>query len=373
MTLAEVWFVLIAVLWVGFLVLEGFDFGVGMLHGVLGRDEAGRETALGTIAPVWDGNEVWLVVAGAGMFAAFPGWYATMFSALYLALILLLVALALRGVALVLRGKREDPRWRGRWSAAVVVGSVLTPFLVGVAFGDLLHGLPIDADQEYTGGFWDLLQPYALYTGLTVVVLCLLHGAAFVGLKTVGPVHERADRAGRLLGPVSVAVVVGFVAWTLATTDRGAGGWIVALIAVLAVLVAAAAVGRGRDGVAFGATAVTMAAVVAGIFVNLYPRVMVSTTGAADDLTIQNTSSAHYSLTVMTWVAAVLLPVVLLYQGWTYYVFRRRLGAPVSATPAAQTPATPIPATPIPPPRPAADQPAGEHRTDPGRTHVREH
>ncbi|NYJ08261.1 cytochrome d ubiquinol oxidase subunit II [Petropleomorpha daqingensis] len=363
MTLAEVWFVLIAVLWVGFLVLEGFDFGVGALHGVLGRDEAGRETALGTIAPVWDGNEVWLVVAGAGMFAAFPGWYATMFSAMYLALILLLVALILRGVAIVLRGKQEGPGWRRRWSAALIAGSVLAPLLIGIALGNLLRGLPIGSDQEFTGSFWDLLQPYALYTGLTVVVLCLLHAAAFVGLKTVGPVHDRADRTGRMLGPLAAAVVVGFAAWTLATASPGAGGWIVALVAVAAVLVAAVAIGRGRDGLAFGATAVTTAAVVGSIFVNLYPRVMVSTTGPADDLTIQNTSSAHYSLTVMTWVAGVLLPVVLIYQGWTYHVFRRRLGAPVAATPTAQ----------IPSPRPAAEQPAGKHRTDPGRTHARDH
>jgi cytochrome d ubiquinol oxidase subunit II len=361
MTLAEFWFVLIAVLWVGFLVLEGFDFGVGALHGVLGRDETGRETALGTIAPVWDGNEVWLIVAGAGMFAAFPGWYATMFSAMYLALILLLVALILRGVAIVLRGKQEDPRWRRRWSAALIAGSVLAPLLVGIALGNLLQGLPIGSDQEFTGSFWDLLQPYALYTGVTVVVLCLLHATAFVGLRTVGPVHDRADALGRMLGPVAAAVVIGFVAWTLATADPGAGGWVVALAAVAAVLVAAVAVGRGRDGLAFGATAGTTAAVVASIFVDLYPRVLVSTTGPADDLTIQNTSSAHYSLTVMTWVAGVLLPVVLVYQGWTYHVFRRRLGAPAATTAR------------IPSPRPAAEQPSGKHRTDPGRTHVREH
>src|SRR5690242_19545135 len=147
MALAELWFVLIAVLWIGFLVLEGFDFGVGALHGVLGRDEPGRETVIGTIAPVWDGNEVWLIVAGAAMFAAFPGWYATMFSAMYLALILLLAALILRGVAIVLRGKREDPAWRRRWSVALVAGSLLAPLLVGIAFGDLLHGIPVGSDQ----------------------------------------------------------------------------------------------------------------------------------------------------------------------------------------------------------------------------------
>jgi cytochrome d ubiquinol oxidase subunit II len=336
MALAQLWFVLIAVLWIGFLVLEGFDFGVGMLHGVLGGDEAGRQTTLGTIGPVWDGNEVWLIVAGAAMFAAFPGWYATMFSAMYLALILLLGALILRGVAIVLRGKREDPRWRSRWSAALIAGSLLAPLLVGIAFGDLLHGIPIGSGQVYVGSFWDLLQPYAVYTGITVVAVCLLHATAFVGLKTVGPVHDRAERAGRILGPVAAALVFGFAVWTLITADHGVGAWLVALAAVVAVLVAAGVVGRGRDGLAFGATAVTMAAVIAAIFVNLHPRVMVSTLGPADDLTITNTSSASYSLTVMTVVTAVLLPLVLLYQGWTYYVFRARLGSePVSAPPPA--------------------------------------
>jgi cytochrome d ubiquinol oxidase subunit II len=362
MTLAEVWFVLVAVLWTGFLVLEGFDFGVGMLHGVLGRDETGRRTVLATIEPVWDGNEVWLVVVGGAMFAAFPGWYATMFSAMYLALILLLAALILRGVAIVFRGKREEPGWRRRWSAALVVGSLLAPLLVGVALGDLLHGIPIGSDQVYVGSFWDLLPPYALCTGITVVAVCLLHGATFVGLRTAGPVHDRADAVGRLLGPVVAALVLGFTAWTLATAGHGVGAWVLALLAVVAVVVAAAVVGRGRDGLAFGATAVTMAAVVGGIFVNLYPRVMVSTLGPADDLTIQNTSSASYALTVITVVAAVLLPLVLVYQGWTYHVFRQRLGhRPVAVAPAVQ----------IPSPRPPAEQPADRDRAgvrDPGTT-----
>src|SRR5689334_17476428 len=204
------WFIVIAILWTGFFILEGFDFGVGMLHSVVGRDDAERRAAINTIGPLWDGNEVWLIVAGAAMFAAFPGWYATMFSAMYLALVLLLAALILRGVAIVLRGKRDSLPWRRRWSAALIAGSLLAPLLVGIAFGDLLHGLSIGSDQTYQGSFWNLLQPYALYTGITVVGVCLLHGAAFVGLRTVGPVHDRADRAGRMLGPVAAALVLGF-------------------------------------------------------------------------------------------------------------------------------------------------------------------
>ncbi len=192
MKLVPFWFILIAVLWTGFFVLEGFDFGVGMLHGAVGKDEAGRRAAINTIGPLWDGNEVWLIVAGAAMFAAFPGWYATMFSGFYLALVLLLAALMVRGVSFEYRGKRAAERWRRTWDAALTAGSFLAPLLIGVALGDLVHGLPINAHQEYTGSFLDLLQPYALLTGVTLVLICMLHGATFLSLKTVGDMRERA-------------------------------------------------------------------------------------------------------------------------------------------------------------------------------------
>ena len=358
MSLVNFWFVVIGVLWAGFLILEGFDFGVGALQRPLGRDEAGQETVLGTIAPVWDGNEVWLVVAGAGMFAAFPGWYAAMFSAMYLALVLLLVALILRGVALVLRSKRSSPVWRRNWDALLAGSSVVAPLLIGVALGDLLHGIPIGANQVYTGTFWELLQPYAIYLGITMVGLCLLHGCVFVVLKTRGEIRDRAAGTARALGPVAGALVIGFAIWTQVMAGGGVGPWLVEAVAVVAAVAAAGLAGRGHDAVAFTLTLVTIAAVAATIFVNLHPRVMVSTLGAADDLTVQNTSSAHYSLTVMTWVAAILLPAVLVYQAWTYYTFRHRLGqAPAAAGPAptpppvqapperVTTPATPRPPT----------------------------
>src|SRR5689334_11854214 len=287
MSLVEFWFIVIAVVWVGFLVLEGFDFGVGMLHGVLGRTEAARETVLGTIAPVWDGNEVWLIVAGAGMFAAFPGWYATMFSAMYLALILLLAALILRGVALVYRSKRDRTTWRRNWDAVLIGSSLLAPLLVGIALGDLLHGIPIGSGQTYTGTFWDLLQPYAIYLGVTVVSLCLLHGSVFVVVKTRGEVRDRAARTARMLGPASGARVVVFVIWTHVMVAGGARSWVVETLAVVAAGVATGLAGRGSDALAFAATAVTIGAVGATIFVNLYPRVMLSTLGSANDLTVQ--------------------------------------------------------------------------------------
>ena len=322
MTLVSFWFVVLVIFWTGFLVLEGFDFGVGMLAGVVGRDEPGRQLAIRTIGPLWDGNEVWLIVAGAGMFAAFPGWYATMFSGFYLAFVLLLVALIARGVSFEFRTKRDSPRWRRSFDLATTGGSLLAPLLIGVALGNLLHGVPIGADQEYAGGFVDLLNGYALFCGVTVVLLCLLHGASFLALKASGALRERALRTGRLLGPAAAAAVAGFAVWTQAT----AGRWSLPLVvAVLAALAAAWQVGRGRDGVAFVATSVTMAAVVVSIFVALYPRVMVSSLGAASDLTVTNTASSPYALKVMTVAAAVLFPVVLVYQAWTYHVFRSRV------------------------------------------------
>jgi cytochrome d ubiquinol oxidase subunit II len=321
-TLVTFWFVVVVVFWTGFLVLEGFDFGVGMLHRVVGRDDRGRGQALQTIGPLWDGNEVWLIVAAAGMFAAFPGWYATMFSGFYLAFLLLLVALIARGVSFEFGGRRAGPRWRRSWELATTGGSLLAPLLIGVALGNLLAGVPIGADQEYAGTVVDLLNGYALYCGVTVVLLCLLQGASFLALKTSGEVRDRARRVGRLLGPLTAAAVVGFALWTQAT----AGRWSLPLVvAVLAALAAAWQVGRGRDGVAFAATSLTMAAVVVSVFVGLYPRVMVSSLGASSDLTITNTASSPYALKVMTVAAAVLFPVVLAYQAWTYHVFRSRV------------------------------------------------
>jgi cytochrome d ubiquinol oxidase subunit II len=328
MTLVGFWFGVLVVFWTGFLVLEGFDFGVGMLHGVVGRDERGRRLAIQTIGPLWDGNEVWLIVAGAGTFAAFPGWYATMFSGFYLAFLLLLVALIARGVSFEFYGKRDSTRWRRAWDAATTGGSLLAPLLIGVALGNLLHGVPIGTDQEYAGTFTDLLNPYSLFTGVTVVLLCLLHGASFLTLKTAGEVRERAVRAGRRIAPVAAAAVLGLMVWTQVMAGQGVVALLVEVVAVLAAVAAAWLLGRGRDGRAFAATSLAMAAVVVSIFVNLYPRVMVSTMGSSTDLTVSNTASAPYSLKVMTVAAAVLFPIVLAYQGWTYYVFRRRVGGP---------------------------------------------
>ena len=324
MSLPILWFVLLAVLWCGFLFLEGFDFGVGMLHGFVGHSDDERRVAINAIGPVWDGNEVWLIVAGAGMFAAFPEWYATMFSGFYLALVAVLVALIIRGVSFEFRAQRDSAAWRWTWSAALTLGSLLVPLLVGCALGNLLRGVPIDSHHEYTGSFFTLLNPYSLFVGLTVVLLCLAHGAAFLSLKTRGVVQARAEGMGRWLAPLAALAVIGFTAWTLAIAGHAARAP-VPVLAVLAILAAAWLIRSHRDGWAFLATAVAMLATAATIFVFLYPRVMVSSTNAAFDLTVHNASSSSYTLKVMTIVTVIFLPIVLIYQGWTFYVFRKRI------------------------------------------------
>ena len=325
MQLVPFWFIVITILWTGFFVLEGFDFGVGMLHGVVGKDEAGRRAAINTIGPLWDGNEVWLIVAAAAIFAAFPGWYATMFSGFYLALVVLLAALIVRGVSFEYRGKRHAARWTRTWDGLMVAGSVAAPLLIGLVLGDLLHGLPINSSQEYTGSFWDLFQPYGVFTGITFVLICLLSGATFLCLKTTDDLREGAWRLARRIAPVTGAAVVAFAIWTHVQSSTTFFLNPVELLAVLAVIAAVWLVYDHREGSAFAATTVTMAACVVSIFTGLYPNVMVSSTKAAYNLTVHNTASGAYSLKVMSVVVVIFLPFVLAYQTWTYYVFRRRV------------------------------------------------
>ncbi|HSK56972.1 MAG TPA: cytochrome d ubiquinol oxidase subunit II [Jiangellales bacterium] len=345
MELTTVWFVLIAVLWVGYFVLEGFDFGVGVLGPVLGRDETEKRVLINTIGPVWDGNEVWVLVAGGATFAAFPEWYATLFSGFYLPLLLILVALILRGVAFEYRGKREDKAWRARWDQAIFWGSLVPAVLWGVAFGNIVRGVPIDADKEFVGDFLGLLNPYALLGGATTLALFVTHGAVFLALKTAGDVRVRANALAGRAGLVAAVLAVAFLTWTYALRPDAQ---LAAAFVVLAVLAAVALVGAlvanraGREGWAFVGTAATIALAVTALFVSLFPEVMPSSLDPAYSLTTTNASSTEYTLTIMTWVAVLFTPVVLLYQGWTYWVFRRRIGV-------ANIPAGP----------PRADEPAG--------------
>jgi cytochrome d ubiquinol oxidase subunit II len=321
--------VILAILWVGFFVLEGFDFGVGALHTIVGKTETGRRVALNTIGPFWDGNEVWLIVAGAGTFAAFPAWYATMFSALYLALLVVLAALIARGVAFEFRGKSDDPRWRSTWTWCTTLGSLLIPLLIGVGLGDLLVGLPINSSHDYTGNFFDLLTPYGLWTGLTLLGLCLLHGATFLMLKTTDDVRDRARAISRPLGWIAVGMVVGFVIWTRVVVGHTQVPGPVEVLALIAVIFAARlARSEQHEGWAFTASAAAIAATVGSLFIDLYPNVMVSSTSSAFNLTVNNAASGHYALAVMTIVTVVCFPIVLIYQGWSFHVFRARVQAP---------------------------------------------
>jgi cytochrome d ubiquinol oxidase subunit II len=328
MSLPVLWFVVVAFFWTGFFVLEGFDFGVGALHRVVGRDDTERRVAINAIGPTWDGNEVWLIVAGAAMFAAFPDWYATWFSALYLALVLILVALIVRGVSFEFRGKAPATAWRRTWSTTLTAGSVAAPLLIGVGLGDLLAGLPVDAQHEFTGTFWDLLTPYGVVFGVTVLALCLLHGATFLALKTGPPVSGRSTSVARRLSWPGAVLVILTSAWTWRLSEGTPLSIALLALAVLGSVGGAWALASGRAVAAFAATAATVGATVASIFAGLYPDVLVSSTSSANSLTVTGAASGDYALTVITVVAVVLVPVVLLYQGWSYHVFRQRVLVP---------------------------------------------
>ncbi|GLY08339.1 cytochrome d ubiquinol oxidase subunit II [Actinoplanes sp. NBRC 101535] len=324
MDLTTFWFLLIGVLWAGYFLLEGFDFGVGILLPVLGRDDRSRRLAINTIGPVWDGNEVWLIVAGGATFAAFPEWYATLFSGFFLPLLLILVALIVRGVAFEYRGKRDGAVWRKRWDTAIFWSSLIPAILWGVAFGNIVRGVPLDANHEYVGGFFNLLNPYALLGGLTTLALFTLHGAVFLALKTDGPMREQAGALAAKLAVAAVPVAAAFLIWTgIASGD--VWGIAVSVPAALALVTAVVLTRVRREGWAFTATAATIVLATAALFVTLFPNVMPSTLDAANSLTTTNASSTPYTLTVMTWVAVCFTPLVLIYQSWTYWVFRKRL------------------------------------------------
>jgi cytochrome d ubiquinol oxidase subunit II len=329
MDLNTLWFLLIGVLIVGFFFLEGFDYGVGILLPFLAKDDQERRLMINAIGPFWDANEVWVITAGGAMFAAFPNWYATFFSGFYLPLVLMLLALIVRGVAFEFRSKDKNPRWRGLWDWMIFIGSALPALLWGVALGNLLRGVPINAQMTYVGGFWNLLNPYALVWGLTTLIIFSLHGAIFLTLRIEGDLHRRALAAARRLWPA--AVVVGFVSVGLGYffTDMfarlGVNPGVVPLTAGAAMLACGWFLQRQRQGWAFAMTGTSIALSVATMFMGLFPRVMVSSLSPEWTLTIYNASSSQYTLQVMSVIALTFLPFVLAYQGWSYYVLRRRL------------------------------------------------
>ncbi|MFD4461926.1 cytochrome d ubiquinol oxidase subunit II [Nocardia sp. NPDC058480] len=325
MGLQQFWFVLIGVLFTGYFVLEGFDFGVGMLMPILGKgSDTRRRVVLNTIGPVWDGNEVWLITAAGALFAAFPEWYASMFSGFYLALLLLLVALILRVCAIEYRGKINDPKWRAWCDAGIGIGSWIPALAWGWMFANMVRGVPLNADKQIVGSVGDLLSPYALLGGLATAALFALHGAVFLVLKTAGEVRTDAVRIVRLLLIPTAVVVGGFGLWT--QLAHGAGWtWIVLVTAVLGLVLASVANFAGRDGWAFVGTTLTVVSATVLIVGSMFPNVLPSTISPLYDLTIYNASSTPYTLKVMSWAALIATPVVLIYQGWTYWVFRQRI------------------------------------------------
>jgi cytochrome bd ubiquinol oxidase subunit II len=324
MELTTIWFVIIAFLWVGYFALEGFDFGVGMLLPVLAKNDTERRVLYNTVGPVWDGNEVWVLTAGGATFAAFPEWYATLFSGFSLPLLLILLGLIVRGLAFEYRHKRPDPSWQAWWDRAIIVGSLLPAVLWGVAFANIVRGVPIDADKEFTGSLLTLLSPFGLLGGLVTLLLFLTHGALFLALKTDGEIRHRARALGIRLGAAAAVAAVAFLAWTQSLTGTGASA--IAFAAAAATLLGGLyAATRGREGWAFAGTFVTIALTVAGLFLALFPDVMPSTTDAAWSLTTTSAAATAYTLEIMTWVAAFFAPMVVAYQAWSYWVFRKRI------------------------------------------------
>ena len=322
------WFILIAVLWIGFFFLEGFDFGVGMLLPFLGKKDVERRAIINSIGSVWDGNEVWLLTAGGATFAAFPHWYATMFSGFYLALFLLLVGLILRGISFEYRSKDPNPAWRNRFDWMIAIGSFLSALLLGAAFANLARGVPINEDMMFTGNLFTLLNPYGLLGGVTTVAIFLLHGANFLGLKLEGELRERVNIFAKKLWVVTTVLYIAFGIFTYVAGfwERGiVNPGIVPITAVVVLLVSRYFINQKMEGWSFIMVALNIVLTQVTFFSMTFPNVMLSTTNPAYSLTIYNASSSQYTLTVMSIVALIFVPIVLAYQGWTYYMFRKRI------------------------------------------------
>jgi cytochrome d ubiquinol oxidase subunit II len=324
MDLAVLWFWIVAFLFVGYFVLDGFDFGVGMSLPFLAKDDTDRRVLINTIGPVWDLNETWVIVAGASLFAAFPEWYATLFSGFYLALLLILVALIARGVSFEYRHQRPEAEWKRRFDWMIIIGSAVPALLWGVAFANIVQGVPLDEGHNHIGTLFDLLNPYALLGGLTTLLLFFTHGVVFAALKTDGEIRQRARRLAVRAGVATIVVAAAFLLWT-GFAHGTMWFWGLAAVAALALIGGWLANGRGAERTAFALMAVTIAAAVLALFAALFPDVMPASNDPANSLTIANASSTPYTLTVMSWTALIFLPLILAYQGWTYWVFRKRV------------------------------------------------
>jgi len=329
MDLNILWFILLTVLFSGFFFLEGFDYGVGILLPFIAKTDKERRAVINTIGPVWDGNEVWMITAGGAMFAAFPHMYATLFSGFYVALIFMLLGLIVRGVAFEFRSKRDDPAWRSGWDWAIYYGSLLPALLWGVAVANLMRGVAIEADLNYYGGLLPLLNPYSFFGGMVFVGFFIIHGASFLGIKLEGEIKDEVKKIAGKIWIVVVVMAVLFLVWTYFATDilnnSGFDGLIPAILAAVALLAYGWFQRQGKEGLTFicGGLVIILATVM--VFSGLFPRLMISTLDPAYNLTIYNASSSDYTLRVITIVAGIFIPVILVYQGWTYWIFRKRL------------------------------------------------
>lgn len=330
-TLQVVWYCLIAILWIGYLVLEGFDYGVAMLLPFLGKNEKERRVIVNTIGPLWDGNEVWLLTAGGAMFAAFPGWYATLFSGLYLPLFLILVGLILRGVSFEYRAKHPDARWRNSFDWMAASGSFLVSLVFGVGFANFIIGMPVALASGsshlhvYTGGFWALFSPFALLGGVVLVGLFLFHGANFLTLKTRGTVHERAKAVSKKLGLIAIVAGAIYLVWANLAYSIGILGWALTAVAAVALIASWLAMRLNRDGWAFISTTVAILLVTVWIFIRMWPNLGFINSGSGLALDRVSAASTELTLTIMTGAAVVFVPIVLAYQAWSIWVFRKRL------------------------------------------------
>ncbi|WP_417508893.1 cytochrome d ubiquinol oxidase subunit II [Microbacterium sp.] len=336
MDLATLWFGIIAFFFVGYFVLDGFDFGVGMSLPFLGKDDVSRRQIINTIGPVWDLNETWLIVAGACLFASFPEWYASLFSGFYLALLLILLTLIMRGVSFEYRHQGKSEKWKAGFDRMIVIGSAVPAFLWGVAFANIIQGVALNEQHIYVGTLFDLLNPYGLLGGLTTLLLFFTHGVTFVALKTDGQLRSDARKLAFKAGLVTLVVAAVFLVWTV-VAHFSILVLVLAALAAVALVLSIVANLRGREGWAFTFGAATTMFAVVTLFAALFPNVLPSTIDPAFSLTIANASSTEYTLQIMTWTALVAMPLVLLYQGWTYWIFRKRVtrasieGAPVHA------------------------------------------
>lgn len=329
LALSEFWFLLIMILFIGFFVLEGFDFGVGIVARFLGKTQQEKGVYMSTVGPFWDANEVWLITAGGAMFAAFPHWYATMFSGFYIPLVFMLLALILRGVAFEFRGQVDSNRWRNVWEWSLSIGSFLPPLLWGVVLANFMIGMPIDDDMDMVGGFIQFLNPFALLGGVMFLCLTITHGLQFITIRTTGELQERARKAGSRIAPITIVLFLAFIVVGYFVSDvftyHGQTFMVLPMLAWVALLFANLYNHQKLDRNAFVLTTITMILITGSIFVGMFPRVMISSISEAYSLTVYNASSGAYTLKVMSLFSITLSPFVLAYQTWSYYIFRKRI------------------------------------------------